>query len=153
MKGVGFLMTRKDKRLSMARMLCGFAILAAAWLCAASREALAQAVTQDPGITADSAGSPRDDSGSVTPVAAKPVPAPSANAELLKELEAMRARIEELEAKLKTQSGEAAGVANSNSPALTSVSLHAPTGGTAPAPMQDAQTQAAPAKNEPAVPF
>src|SRR5215472_6780972 len=153
MKGFGFLMRRKDKRLSMARMLSGLGVLAAAWLCAAPPKALAQAVAQDPSITADSAGSPRDNSGSVTPVVAKPVPAPSANAELLKELEAMRARIEELEAKLKVQSGEAAGTANSNSPALTSVSLHAPTGGAAPAPTQDAQTQAAPAKNEPAAPF
>jgi hypothetical protein len=153
MKGFGFLMTRKDKRLAMARTLGGLAILAAACLCAAPPKALAQAVTEDPSVTADSAGSLRDNSGSITPVAAKPAPASSANAELLKELEAMRARIEELEAKLKVQSGENAGTVNSNSPALTSVSLHAPTGGAAPAPAQDAQAQAAPSKIEPAVPF
>jgi hypothetical protein len=132
-------MTSNDKRLSTASMLCGLGVLVAAWLCAAPQKALAQAVTQDPNV----AVSPGDNGASVTPVAAKTA-APSPNAELLKELEAMRARIEELEAKLKAQSGETAGAASSNSPTLASVSLHAPAA---------APAQAAPSKPEPAAPF
>jgi hypothetical protein len=152
MKGFGFLMTRKDKRLSMSRMLCGLGVLAAAWLCAAPKEALAQAVAQDPTAT-DSAAALGDNGARVTPVVAKTTPASSSNAEMLKELEAMRARIQELEAKLKAQSGEASGTADGNSPTLTSVSLNTPAGVTSPGPTQETQPQAAPSKAEPAVPF
>jgi hypothetical protein len=153
MKGFGFLMLRKDNRLSMARMLCGLGVLAAAWLCAAPKEALAQMVTQDPSVATGSAGSSGDESGRVTAVAAKTTPATPTNAEMLKELEAMRARIQELEEKLKVQSGDVTGTTDSNSPALTSVSLHPPGGVTTTVQTQAAPAQAAPAKTEPALPF
>jgi Putative beta-barrel porin-2, OmpL-like. bbp2 len=91
---------------------------------------------------------------SANPGVSKTNSAGATNAEVLQELEAMRARIQELEAKLKAQSGETTSTANSSSPALTSVvSLHAPAAATTVVQPQEAQTQAAPSKPQPSVPF
>ena len=136
-------------------MGCSLAVLAAVWLRAASGQALAQAVSQDSTVSSDS-GKVSAGSGvvSVNPGASKTNSAGATNAEVLQELELMRARIQELEAKLKAQSGETTSMANSSSPAVTSVvSLRAPAAATTVGQTQEAQTQAAPSKPQPSVPF
>ncbi|HKD15430.1 MAG TPA: outer membrane beta-barrel protein, partial [Candidatus Angelobacter sp.] len=73
----------------------------------------------------------------------------SSNAELLKELQQMRARIEQLETQLKAQSAQAIESSSQQAqPTIQNVSL---TTNAKPAPAQSDQTQ--PQKSEPAAPF
>jgi hypothetical protein len=74
------------------------------------------------------------------------------NAEVIKELQEMRARIAELEAQLKAQQGASApaDTGESSSPAVASV---APVANPSPSVASKEQTQAAPTKPEPTAPF
>jgi Putative beta-barrel porin-2, OmpL-like. bbp2 len=146
-------------------IICTLLVLLAVWFSVGQTKLLAQTAAppqtdgddsaaggnagNGPVVTNPSAANPNTGSA---PGAAKPA---DVNAEVLKELEQMRARIQELEAKLRAQpgpSGTAAVVnaAESNSrPSATELSLANPAASIA----STAQTQAAPSKPEPTAPF
>ena len=114
-------------------------------------DAAAQAAAQDQKVVADSSTGPGASAGpSVTTSNSA-----NSNAEVLKELQQMRARIAELEAQLKAQQGGTPALVNATvtnvQPATASVSSSA---ATQPPIAQAAGAQpAAPAPEEPAAPF
>ena len=139
---------------------CVLVTLLAIWLTASSTRLIAQAAAQnqkiaedstDGGSTAKPNAAAKDASG--TPESGKPV---DVNAEVLKELEEMRARIQQLENQLRAQQGPSApatatdAVSSSSASSAGEVSMAktATDGVSAPA-----QTQVAPSKPEPAAPF
>ena len=86
----------------IARASWHVAVLAAIWFMAGVGSARAQISSEGRGPNAVTVG---DEKGAGKPDTAATSSAPNSNAEILKELETMRARIAELEALLKAQSG------------------------------------------------
>jgi hypothetical protein len=80
-------------------------------------------------------------------------PANTTNAEVLKELQEMRARIAELEAQLKAQQGPSATAAVAGESSSQAVAGVAPLTNLSPSVASKEQTQAAPTKPEPEAPF
>src|SRR5215472_15273336 len=146
---------RNSKILLIARTT--FAMLLAFLCLCAPGVAAAQAVVQGPNVASDSTNAGSGEN--VTAV--RPKAHSVSNAELLKELESMRARIQELEAQLKEQQGgsDAAAVADVSLGPESKESNSRSTGGEldvahpSPTTAAAAQTQAAPTKPEPAAPF
>jgi hypothetical protein len=128
-------------------------------LSAVSGQALAQAVNHDSTVALDSGNALPGGATSVNSGTPKTNSAGATNAEVLKELEAMRARIQELEAKLKAQQGssDSATVADVSLRPESTESISRAAAGlnvANPTTIAAAKTEAqAPAKPEPAVPF
>jgi hypothetical protein len=133
------------------RIICSVMALALAWFAASEANAAAQAGAPSQKVLADSsAGSDANTSPSVTNANSA-----NSNAEVLKELQQMRARIAELEAQLKAQQGGAPALVNATvtnvQPATASESSSA---AAQPPIAQAAGAQPTkPATEEPAAPF
>jgi hypothetical protein len=142
-------MKAKKTLLTIKIPLAVIALTATLWL-GAAKSAFGQTVDQG------KAGEDSPASPDVRPAGNTPVANPdNANAELLKELQQMRARIEQLESQIKAQSGNTP-QASSQEPQATAqhVSLTAPV--SASSGSLHAESQEAPAKpenQEPAAPF
>src|SRR5215472_18420408 len=96
---------KPSKRLFAVGIGCNLAVLSVLSLSAASGQAFAQAVTHESTVALDSGNALPGGVASVNSGPPKTNSPVATNAEVLKELEAMRARIQELEAKLKAQQG------------------------------------------------
>jgi hypothetical protein len=150
---------KASKRLFAVGMGCNLAVLGVLMLNAASRQAYAQAVSHDSTVSLDSGDALPGGVASVNSGPPKTNSAGATNAEVLKELEAMRARIQELEAKLKAQQGSSDGatVADVSLRPESTESISQAAAGlnvANPTTIAAAKTEAqAPAKPEPAVPF
>jgi len=146
---------KKSKILLTARTTFALA-LAVLWLCAVRSVAVAQTVVQDPNVASDSTAGSNEN---VT--VAGPKAHPVSNAELLKELESMRARIQELETQLKAQEGRSDGATVADvsfGPGLQEASSRSAAGEPAadhPSTTAAATTQRqnVPLKTEPTEPF
>ncbi len=138
----------KTEKKFTIKIPCSVLALAAAFCFSAGpMKAFAQSVPPEQKLVADSpAGSDVHAAGSSNANNGN-----NANADLLKELQQMRARIEQLETQLKAQSGGAP-ESSSAQPAATvqSVSL---TTTIHPSPVQGGDKASAPKKEEPAAPF
>src|SRR5262249_1114779 len=94
---------KTSTRLLAVRMGCNLAVLGVVMLSAASGRAYAQVVSHDSTVALDSGNALPGGVAGVNSGTPKTNSAGATNAEVLKELEAMRARIQDLEAKLKAQ--------------------------------------------------
>src|SRR5215471_577894 len=131
---------KKSMKISTLKKL-GVLALVTVWLSAIHQLIPAQGTNGQQQVIADSSAG--------TSANTAPDVNNSSNAELLKELQQMRARIEQLETQLKAQSAQAIESSSQQAqPTIQNVSL---TTNAKPAPAQSDQTQ--PQKAEPAVPF
>lgn len=141
---------KAHKRLLRIKFPITVIALAAVWLSTAE-SAFAQAVTEEKVIADSSSGS---DTHAVQPAGnAKATNSNNTNAELLKELEQMRARIEQLENQLKAQSGgnTAQSSSRQTAPVVQSVSLTTAKAAESTLTLPEAQEK--PEKAKPAEPF
>jgi hypothetical protein len=129
-------------------------VLLATWFSVGQTKLMAQTSAQNQKLSDDSTAGgdkPSNTNGSL-PGTGKPA---DLNAEILKELEQMRARIQQLEAQLKTRQGPSsaatAGDATESSSRSSMPELNTAT--PSPAAVASAQAQLAPSKPEPAAPF
>ncbi len=137
------------KRFFAGKSICIIAVLVAASFAALPSRAFAQAAQPPEKFLANASAGPDTASSNSSASTA------NANAELLKELEQMRRRIEQLEAQLKAQSGADQGAA----PATAETMVSPSSGTSSSASAQDSQTTAAKQeptkteKQEPSAPF
>src|ERR1700704_1127462 len=139
-------MNRGQVRFS-TKVICTVTTCAALIAGVGSLPAAAQTATEnqkaDSGSSADSRGN-----------SASNVTAPNNdNAEVLKELQQMRARIAELEAQLKAQQGSSGTAANAVESSSRAATTEQAVANSSPNVASREQTQAAPTKPEPSVPF
>ncbi len=139
----------KDKRLPTITIICTFAVLAGCCLSTARADAFAQTVTQDQNVTSDSENGSGGKTENTATTATQKTPA--SNTELIKELEAMRARIQELEAQLKAQSDAPEAAVPGNTDKAVGVENLVSASVSRPATAQE--TAAKTEKAEPAAPF
>jgi TolA-binding protein len=124
-------------------------VLAVMWFAASEASAAGQVVVQDQKMVADSSTGPAASAGPGVATSNRA----NSNAEILKELEQMRARIAELEAQLKSQQAGAPAVVSATITAVQPASAESRSLAM-PAPQGSTEQQARPAqKPEPSAPF
>ena len=139
---------KAHKRLLRIKLPITVIALAAVWL-STGESAFAQAITEEKVVADSSSGS---DTHAVQPAGnAKVTNFNNTNAELLKELEQMRARIEQLENQLKAQSGVNTAQSSSQQAPVQTVSLTTTKAAESTLTLPEAQEK--PEKAKPAEPF
>jgi hypothetical protein len=138
---------KKEKQIFMIKLLYGVAALVLIWLSAGPTRVLAQTANQGQTVAGDVSGIGSPNTGNENP----------GNAEILKELQQMRARISELEAQLKSQSAAHSTASEENAgsaPQIATGQSYVSSSSAQPVTAQaSADPPASPEKKKPAEPF